>query len=112
MESLWEYVRENKPEVVWLCSECRAFSAINRLNPDRMDPDEWDRLVAEGVRDLILCMRIADFQVRSGRYFVFEHPLYASSWGAAVVKYVWSLPGVDRVRVDMCQFGLQVTRTV
>eukprot|EP00959_Pyramimonas_sp_CCMP1952_P045224 944508-Pyramimonas_sp.AAC.1 len=69
------------PETVWLCPECRAFSAINRINRDRMDPMEWQRIVSDGVRDLVLCMEIAEHQVRQGRYFAFEHPLYASSWG-------------------------------
>ena len=77
-----------------LCSECKAFSAINRFNRDRMDPGEWDRLVSDGIRDLILCMEIAAFQVERGRFFAFEHPLYATSWRSMVVAYVASLPGV------------------
>eukprot|EP00959_Pyramimonas_sp_CCMP1952_P420218 8801564-Pyramimonas_sp.AAC.1 len=83
VKRLWAQLKIDKPETVWLCSECRAFSAINRLNRNRMDPADWHQLIATGVRDLILCMEIAEFQVRQGRYFAFEHPLYASSWGTS-----------------------------
>eukprot|EP00959_Pyramimonas_sp_CCMP1952_P415411 8704347-Pyramimonas_sp.AAC.1 len=53
-------------------------------------------------------MEIAAFQHAKGRYFAFEHPLYASSWASQVVPYVASLPGVRKLRLDMCMFGLQV----
>jgi hypothetical protein len=108
VRELWRHLKEDKPETVWLCPECRAFSAINRINRDRMDPVEWQRIVSDGVRDLVLCMEIAEYQVNQGRYFAFEHPLYASSWGSFVVRCVSSLPGVRRIRVDMCSFGMQV----
>eukprot|EP00959_Pyramimonas_sp_CCMP1952_P079653 1665737-Pyramimonas_sp.AAC.1 len=53
-------------------------------------------------------MEIAAQRHAKDRYFAFEHPLFASSWASHVVSYVASLPGAQRVRIDMCQFGLQV----
>eukprot|EP00959_Pyramimonas_sp_CCMP1952_P210776 4410872-Pyramimonas_sp.AAC.1 len=85
VKQLWKAIRSDRPEMIWLRSECRAFSAINRINRDRMDPADWGRLMSEGLRDLILCMEIASYQVRHGRNFAFEHPLYASSWGTFVL---------------------------
>eukprot|EP00959_Pyramimonas_sp_CCMP1952_P298513 6244076-Pyramimonas_sp.AAC.1 len=63
-----------------------------------MNPDDWHRLVWAGLRDLILCMEIAEYQVSRGRYFAFEHPLYATSWRTEVMQCVSSLPGVKRLR--------------
>eukprot|EP00959_Pyramimonas_sp_CCMP1952_P247829 5180722-Pyramimonas_sp.AAC.1 len=61
----------------------------------------------EGLRDLIPRMEVAKPQHDRGRYFAFEHPLCASSWGAQAVSLIAPLPGVRRLRVDMCVFGLQ-----
>eukprot|EP00959_Pyramimonas_sp_CCMP1952_P023704 497928-Pyramimonas_sp.AAC.1 len=62
VDRLWETIRTDRPEIIWLRSECRAISAINRLNRDRMGPEGWRSLVRDGLRDLFLCMRIADYQ--------------------------------------------------
>eukprot|EP00959_Pyramimonas_sp_CCMP1952_P084549 1768590-Pyramimonas_sp.AAC.1 len=62
----------------------------------------------EGLRDLVLCMEVAQYQHSKGRFFAFEHPLYASSWETEVVRLIASLSGVRRLRVDMCVFDLQV----
>eukprot|EP00959_Pyramimonas_sp_CCMP1952_P434095 9090228-Pyramimonas_sp.AAC.1 len=55
-------------------------------------------------------MEIALFQHSKGRYFIFEHPLYASSWDTRAVQLVQGLEGVRRLRIDMCAFGLQVDK--
>ena len=58
---------------------------------------------------LHLAMEIALYQLRHGRYFVFEHPLHASSWDSASVNLVAEMPGVENLRIDMCHFGMNVT---
>eukprot|EP00959_Pyramimonas_sp_CCMP1952_P355013 7436698-Pyramimonas_sp.AAC.1 len=35
---LWRQIEQEQPETIWLCSECKVFSAINRLNRYRRDP--------------------------------------------------------------------------
>eukprot|EP00959_Pyramimonas_sp_CCMP1952_P403824 8462170-Pyramimonas_sp.AAC.1 len=107
VQDLWGQIEREEPETIWLCPECKVFSAINRLSKDCRDPGEWHQALMEGLRDLIICMEVAKHQHDRGRYFAFEHPLYASSRGAQVVSLIASLPGVRRPRVDMCVFGLQ-----
>eukprot|EP00959_Pyramimonas_sp_CCMP1952_P395465 8286284-Pyramimonas_sp.AAC.1 len=104
---MWDQIERDQPEIIWMCSECRVFSAINRVNRDRRDPERWHQEVMEALRDLILCMEVAQYQYEKGRYFAFEHPLYASSWTTQVVQLITSLPGVQRLRVDMCCFDMQ-----
>eukprot|EP00959_Pyramimonas_sp_CCMP1952_P196957 4118130-Pyramimonas_sp.AAC.1 len=53
-------------------------------------------------------MEIAAQRHAKERYFASERPLFASSWASHVVSYVAALPGVQRLRIDMCHFGLQV----
>ena len=51
-------------------------------------------------------MEIARRQHAAGRYFVYEHPLGASSWKLASVARVAAMPGVTTTVVDMCAYGL------
>ena len=48
-----------------------------------------------------------DMQVRSGRYFLHEHPAQATSWRLPVVtEFCARYPHLYAVTADMCQFGL------
>eukprot|EP00959_Pyramimonas_sp_CCMP1952_P235670 4925139-Pyramimonas_sp.AAC.1 len=38
---LWTQIEQEEPEMIWMSSECRVFSAMNRINRDRRDPDRW-----------------------------------------------------------------------
>ena len=51
---------------------------------------------------------MAEYQVKHGRKFLFEHPLGASSWACDGVKLVESLEGVFCTEADLWQFGLSV----
>ena len=46
-------------------------------------------------------------QVAEGRYFLHEHPQFASSWDLEFVKRVMQLLGVDRTRGDQCKYGAE-----
>eukprot|EP00959_Pyramimonas_sp_CCMP1952_P115243 2409027-Pyramimonas_sp.AAC.1 len=52
-------------------------------------------------------MEIAQCQHSRGRFFIFERPQYASSWGLEVAGIIGSLPEVTRLRIDMCTVSLQ-----
>jgi len=47
-------------------------------------------------------------QVEQGRYFLHEHPLGAWSWKLPEVINLMQLPGIERVRGDMCQHGMTI----
>ena len=44
-------------------------------------------------------------QVEQGRYFLHEHPAYATSWGEECVDEIKELENVDTVVGDRCQYG-------
>ena len=56
---------------------------------------------------LMYAMEVAMQQIRASRYFAFEHPSRATSWGVACVKDVARMPGVETIVFDMCQYGLR-----
>ena len=51
---------------------------------------------------LEMCIR----QYRAGRFFIFEHPTSASSWGTDMMKHMMSLEGVHTAKFDFCQLGM------
>ena len=50
---------------------------------------------------------LMEVQRNAGRYFLYEHPLAASSWNQACVQEVMRRPDVTWVHGDQCQYGQQ-----
>ena len=46
-------------------------------------------------------------QMRHGRYFVHEHPAYATSWREEVIKNLLEEQGVVRATCDQCLYGCE-----
>ena len=47
-------------------------------------------------------------QIESNRYFLHEHPRYATSWKLDCTMQLENIPGVGVVRGDQCQYGAVV----
>ncbi len=73
-----------------------------------LDPKYRQEMEQECLSQLKFCLQVAEYQVKHGRKFLFEHPLGASSWACEGVKLVESLDGVFCTEADLCQFGLSV----
>ena len=52
------------------------------------------------------CTKIYKHQREQGRYFLHEHPWLATSWFLPEVAEIMEFEDVQRVRTDMCQFGM------
>jgi len=103
---LWATLAREDPYAVMMSPECRMFSIMQNLNRARWDRQRWDMEMDLAVRQVHLCVEIADYQARKGRRFIIEHPLTATSWGLAAVRWLLEQPGVYVIDVDMCNFGL------
>ena len=101
-------LERDRPYMVMLSPPCTIFSHLLNLNPAKGSA-EWRAKYNESMELLRFSMKIARRQHRSGRYFAFEHPDRASSWWESTVADIWNLPGVERVYLDMCAFGLKTT---
>ena len=60
-----------------------------------------------GRKQLEFCMELYRVQHGNGSYFQHEHPFNASSWQNEMVKQVFNLPGVCKVKSHMCAFGMK-----
>ena len=70
---LWETLKRDRPWMVILQPECRAFSVMQNINRDRVSEDVRHAAITDGLNDLILCMEIAEDRGRRGRKILFEH---------------------------------------
>ena len=61
----------------------------------------------EAKRYVRFCVKIYNYQREKGRYFLHEHPWLATSWMIPEMTKLEGEEGVQRVRTDMCQFGMQ-----
>lgn len=109
---VWQHLETKEPEVAVLSPPCTLFSALMRLwcrNSMGEVKFQSRRLVAE--RLLLFAVEIAYFQIRMGRYFLFEHPDTADSWQMAGLQDLCHMPGVSVNRFDQCRFGLRAPGT-
>ena len=48
-------------------------------------------------------------QIDQGRYFLHEHPRYATSWSQPCITKLVNHPTVQLVTTDQCQYGSEVS---
>lgn len=99
-------IATHKPFMVALSPPCTMYSHLQSLNKKR-GSTEWELQKRKAGELLKFSMDVAKVQVASGRYFMFEHPMRATSWSETCVQEVATLPGVGAVGLDMRAFGLK-----
>ena len=104
----WDKLEADSPYLVVLSPICRAFSILQNINWDRMDPKLKESIIAEGLSMWHFTMRVAKYQSDRGRRFLIEHPQTASSWNLSSTHFICELPNVGFADVDQCMLGLQV----
>ena len=100
-------VEEQEPMLLVGSPMCTAFSAWQKLNAHRRDPELVRKEFARAMVRLKFVCKLYAIQVAAGRYFLHDHPVAASSWKEQCVQEILRLPGVQRVNGDQCQFGQQ-----
>ena len=104
-------LQRTRPRLLILSPPCTLFSQLQNLNPEK-GTSEWMRKLGEARALLRYAIRATEEQVRLGGYFIFEHPLNASSWHEHSVLRVAALEGVGSTVIDQCAYGCAVpTRT-
>ena len=59
------------------------------------------------VEHLAFSVKLYREQMRHGRYFVHDHPAYATSWQEEVIKDLLGEQGVVRATCDQCLYGCE-----
>ena len=102
-------LREQKPYLLIGSPMCTAFSTWQRLNWARSnDRAGMARAYAEAVVHMRFVAELYAEQSAGGRYFLHEHPAYASSWQLECIADVMKLPNVQRVTGDQCMYGAEI----
>jgi len=105
---MWRTLKEEDPELLVICPPCTAFTMLQELNFDRMDPGKAVRIVKTGLEHLGLAVALARWQIQRGKYVLLEQPSTARSWDEECVQELLELEGVRRCLLDMCCFGMNV----
>ena len=82
----WEALERDKPTLVIGSPPCTLFSRLQELNKfmykdDRMWMFKFQERMEQAKRYVEFCAKVYKFQIDNGRYFVHEHPYFATSWG-------------------------------
>ena len=96
--SLWDFdskvmreramrkVKEERPQLLIGSPMCTAFSTWQRINNLIRCPVTVAAEKKRAVEHLAFSVELYREQMRHGRYFVHEHPAYATSWQEEVIK--------------------------
>ena len=104
-------VREQKPILLIGSPMCTAFSQWCRFNRLRYkDPQKQHRLWVEACLHMDFVASLYREQLEGGRYFLHEHPRWASSWELDCIRSLMQVPGVQMAYADQCQYGAQARR--
>ena len=79
---------------------CSAFSQLQNLNFNKMNPEEVQKVIAHGTRHLEFCLELYFL------HFLHEHPATARSWQLRQVQEIVYHPGIHTVIGDMCTWSM------
>jgi len=96
---------KDKPKLLVASPPCTLFSQMQNLSGGVKDRDAWEKAVAMVEFSVEMCIR----QAKAGRFFVFEHPAYASSWKLPCLQRLQEVTGSETVLFHMCRFGMELT---
>ncbi len=100
-------IEQEKPYILIGSPMCSPWSSLQRMSENRRSPEELDRMRVQAEVHLRFVCELYKAQHEAGRYFLHEHPLYATSWQNENILEVMGLEGVDTVWGDQCQYGQQ-----
>ena len=90
---------------------CTGFSASQMLNDAKaQNLDLIRKAHAQACAHIEFVVELYREQLAGNRYFLHEHPRFASSWDLECMQLLSSVPGVRTVRADQCQYGAEVPR--
>ncbi len=97
-------IKTEKPMFLIGSPMCRRYSSWQALNDWHRDPAQVRREQVAADVHLQFVAELYAKQVNEGRYFLHEHPAWATSWDVPCIRQVGGMPGVDQVIGDQCQY--------
>ena len=102
-----ERLQEEKPMFLIGTPMCTAFCRWQKINDLRRTPEEKKKIMDEARLHLRFTMELYHLQLSEGRYFIHEHPAYASSWDEDCTRQIMELAGTQIVLADQCRHGMK-----
>eukprot|EP00973_Karenia_brevis_P012646 1715871-Karenia_brevis.AAC.1 len=87
-------VKQDEPALLIGSPPCEAFSKLQGLSKNRVDPKKRELQLEMGKKHVETCMDLYKIQMKEGRYFLHEHPAHAESWYLEATEKVKNMPGV------------------
>ena len=104
-------LRQQRPYMIIGSPECKAFSTWMALNEAKSaDPHRIRLAKTQALTHLHFVASLYHDQIEAGRYFIHEHPKWATSWQEGVMKGIAGMPEVGIAHCDQCQLGAEVRR--
>ena len=97
-------IAEQKPYVLIGSPQCTPYSSLQAMNASKRDPLQVQRERTRADIHLQFTMELYKDQIAGGRYFIHEHPAWATSWDTTAVRELLEMDGVDEVVGDQCQY--------
>ncbi len=104
-----DLIDKEKPMFIIGSPSCTPYSSFQNINNQYRDPLVVQRERSVADKHMEFMMSVYQKQADEGRYFLHEHPAYASSWGLKSVLKIAAIGGVSTVIGDQCQYGQQTT---
>ena len=100
-----QLVREQKPYFLIGSPACKDFSTWQALNMAKAkDPEAMKRARIASVMHLDFVTSLYQEQLDGGRYFLHEHPRYATSWSVPSIAKILGRDDVKMAHGDQCQY--------
>ncbi len=102
-------LRRQRPLLLIGSPMCTAFCTWQRLNASKSsDPDKMRRAKVAATMHMNFVISLYYEQIEADRYFLHEHPRWATSWSISEMKKLEKVPGVEFTQGDQCQYGAEV----
>ncbi len=102
-------LREQGPYVLIGSPMCTQFCTWQALNAARSsDKQAIQRAKTAAIVHMEFVAELYEMQLDAGRFFLHEHPQWATSWQLPKIQALMQRTGVTRVRGDQCQFGAEI----
>eukprot|EP00969_Alexandrium_andersonii_P181266 8009003-Alexandrium_andersonii.AAC.1 len=75
---------------------------MQALSAGRADPEVRVAERRAAYDMIVFCALVARWQLRRGAWFLLEQPWASEAWSFDILRDLYDLPGVRRVRVDLC----------
>ena len=99
---------ERRPKTLMASPECKAFSPLQNINKERLDPEYLRKILTEGQLMWDYSLEAVNTQTVNDDYFGLEHPERASSWKLPQTQRLLRRPDVAVIIFDQCALGLTV----